>query len=460
MSGKQFLYLFLTVCILILASLYFYQAKIPKQGTLILGQTSGRSLHEVYVRGLGDGIHEPPSSNSPMGRYENAAIATDHAKCSKIGKDMMYNGGSAVDAAIAAMLCIGVLHSQSAGIGGGSLATIYDTKKRDVLTLDCREEAPSISNTHMFVQNMDASLTGGLAIGVPSQVAICYKKMHELYGTLPWKALFQPTIEICREGFKIGQAMGAGLERQTRESLNPGMKIFINPDTDEPYQEGDYMRMPDLADTLELIAEKGAQEFYHGDLARSVVNEIQEAGGRIILKDLRSYNVLVKRALNLTLANGNYTVLCPPPPSGGATLLYVLNILDGYNFSADSLATTQKSVLTYHRIIEAFKFAFAKRSLLGDERFTNTDEIVKLMMSKDYAAHIRDIITDEETHDYNYYGAEYDNVENHGTSHLSILGPDGIAVSLTSTINTFYGSKVLGTKTGILYNNNMDDFAT
>ncbi|CAH1800421.1 unnamed protein product [Owenia fusiformis] len=436
-------------------------ATSERPGVVVGTDSPQNKAHDVYVDSLGDGIHEPPPSDSPMGKYKYASVAADHPLCSKIGTDIMgKHCGSAVDAAIASLLCIGIENAHSTGIGGGSFVTIYDREKREVVSLDCREEAPSGASTNMFVNNTSGSLDGGLSIAVPAEVA-CYKKMHDMYGRLPWKQLFEPTIKLCREGFEVNQAMSKTMvELAPKIEKYPGMKIFINPTTREFYKEGEYMTRPKLADTLELIAEKGADEFYHGELAKTIVKEIRQAGGIVTLADMKNYKVLVKDALNVTLDNGGYTVFGPPPPSSGAVLMYILSILDGYNMGPRNMKTKHKTILTYHRIIEAFKFAYAKRSLLGDGRFVDIKQVVQNLTSKDYANYIRSKISDDKTHDLEYYEPDFGNEEDHGTSHLAVLGPDGSAVSVTSTINQHFGSKVRGSKTGIIYNDEMDDFST
>ncbi|KAK2152993.1 hypothetical protein NP493_2374g00024 [Ridgeia piscesae] len=154
------------------------------------------------------------------------------------------------------------------------------------------------------------------------------------------------------------------------------------------------------------------------------------------------------------------TVYSPPPPASGAVILFMLNVLKGYHWSNDTLATLSGRVLMYHRIAETFKFAYARRSQLGDEDFLDISQLVANLTDDAYAANIRELINDAKTQDLSYYGGSYEGRNVPGTTHLNVLAQDGGAVSITSTINTYFGSKVLGSKTGIIFNNEMDDFST
>jgi gamma-glutamyltranspeptidase/glutathione hydrolase/leukotriene-C4 hydrolase len=190
------------------------------------------------------------------------------------------------------------------------------------------------------------------------------------------------------------------------------------------------------------------------------VDDIREYGGNITLSDLAAYRSTIKQPINATLANGNYKLFNPPPPSSGAVLDFITGILDGYNFRQNDINDVASKTLTFHRIAEAFKFAYAKRSELGDQDYVNVTELVYNLTSSDYAESIRQQIDDQYTHDINYYGPTFDYVEDKGTVHLNILAPDGSAVAMSGTINLFFGAKVRGRRTGIIFNDEMDDFST
>ncbi|XP_067679969.1 glutathione hydrolase 1 proenzyme-like [Haliotis asinina] len=398
---------------------------------------------------------------SATGSYRYASVASDSKICSEIGTTIMARqGGSAVDAAIASMLCTGLVHRHSAGIGGGFFMTIYNRSSETVHVLDARERAPLLANQTMFINRTDGltSTLGGLAIAVPGEIK-GYWEAHQRYGRLPWRDLFQPAIKLCREGVPVYKPLSAAINRYVDLLKNFSHTMYFDATTGEPVKVGEKVKLPMLADTLNTIAEQGESAFYNGTLTDIIVDEVQRYGGIISREDLNQYNVTWRTPLSVTLRD-NLTLYSVPPPGSGAVYEYIMNILDGYGLTPDSLSTNEKSVLTYHRIVEAMKFAYAKRTDLGDEDFVDVAELIKNMTSRDYADAIRAQINDSRTQDTDYYGPTYYDSTKTGTTHTSIIDPQGNAVAITSTINTYFGSKVRGNITGIAYNNEMDDFST
>lgn len=402
-------------------------------------------------------------SSSKLGKYRFAAVAADAGPCSEVGTKILARCGSAVDAAIATLLCVGVENTQSMGVGGGHFMTIYNRANKTATTIIAREMAPGAANETMFTTNpnKDASTFGGLAIGVPGEI-MGYWEAHQRFGKLPWKELFQPTIKMCRNGFKIGSALAKAItgSQDVIRKMEGLSEIFIR--DGKLLKEGDVMYRTKLANTLERIANKGVSEFYNSSLSADIAKEVQDNGGIITKTDLSNYRVDIKEPLTVTLDEGERTVYSVRPPASGAVLEFILNIIDGYGFEKEDLSSEASRVLTYHRIIEAFKFAYAKRTELGDENFLNgtLQTLLKNMTSNHFAEYIRGRITDNMTHKTAYYDPSFYNTETYGTSHLSVLAANGDAVSVTSTINTYFGSKVRGQNTGIIYNNEMDDFSS
>ncbi|KAI0241002.1 Glutathione hydrolase 1 proenzyme [Lamellibrachia satsuma] len=404
--------------------------------------------------------------HSISAKYRYAAAGSDSEICSQIATDILgRRGGSAVDAAIAGILCVGVVQPHSSGIGGGALATVYDTprngKEKLLVNIMFRETAPSAAHRDMFVNNLKASTTGGLAVGTPGEVKGLYTAW-KMFGRAPWKVLFAPAICLCEEGVPVFPYLASTIQKNggvIRKDAHL-RRVFVNED-DTLKKTGDIMRRPLLGRTLRRIADD-PDTFYNGSLASDIVSDLQERDSIITLQDLANYTAKIKTPLNITLRrnNGNFTIFSPPPPSGGAVYLFILNILKGYKWSNQTLSTLNGRILSYHRIAEAFKFAYAKRSQLGDEDFLDLSQLVANMTSDSYAANIRELINDKMTQNVSYYGGSYEGRTVPGTTHFNVLAQDGGAVSVTSTINTYFGSKVLGRKTGIIFNNEMDDFST
>ncbi|CAF4989789.1 unnamed protein product, partial [Rotaria sp. Silwood1] len=245
---------------------------------LVLGLRRPSRNAEEEVCGAG---HETYTINgsSILGKYSRAAVAADNGECSTVGRIILEKNGTTMDAALAAAICNGVMNAQSMGIGGGCVITVYSKKRNKAYSIIGREKAPLAANSTMFIGRENMSVTGGLAIGVPGELRTYKKAYEEFGGGVPWKELFQPTIRLCRKGFRLSESQAQAVKQRADVILNdPAMReLYVkNPYTNELYGAGDIIKRPKLARTLEIIAEQGADTFYTGELADKVVKEIQD----------------------------------------------------------------------------------------------------------------------------------------------------------------------------------------
>ncbi|KAG0015910.1 hypothetical protein BGZ81_011477 [Podila clonocystis] len=384
-------------------------------------------------------------------KAKNGAVAAEEIHCSEIGVQVLVDGGNAVDAAIASCLCIGTVNSFSAGIGGGGFMAIR-LPNATVEIIDFRETAPAGSTKDMFKKDPILAQTGGLAVAVPGEIR-GLELAHKRHGKLPWEKLFAPAIKMAREGWAVGPELARRLQiaKQLVETESDWSHVFAP--KGEALREGQWIKREALADTLESISKHGAKAFYEGPIAQSMVDHIQAHGGILTMEDMKSYKPLIKEP-SVGFYQGR-KVYTSPAPTSGPTLISILNIIERYNLGKFQ----QDAKLDTHRLVEAMKFGFAQRTELGDPDFTDLEAKIQNMMSKDTAAAIRANISDEHTFPVEYYNPHWGPIDNHGTTHLSSVDKDDMAVALTSTVNLLFGSKLLDPKTGVILNDEMDDFS-
>ncbi|XP_009569627.2 glutathione hydrolase 5 proenzyme [Cuculus canorus] len=391
--------------------------------------------------------------------YLHGAVAADTETCSLIGRDILKSGGTAVDAAIAGLICTSVMNPQSSGLGGGVVFTIYNASTGTVEVINARETVPRVPP-----QDLLSGCTGGFPIG-PRWIAVPgelrgYEEAHKRYGRLPWKALFEPTIKLLSEPLVISPVMEKIIHHPA--FFRPGKNLCpLICDGQRFLNNGETFRWPALQQTMKTVAEHGATAFYEGLIGKALVEDLRKAGSSISLEDLQAYKAEVSPALNVTLDDGT-TVFSPGPPMGGAVLMFILKLLEEYKLQEASLATPKEKVETYHRIAEALKFGNMLKPQMSDPAFSESQVTVGAVLSDEIVKLARGRIDDYGDHPLDHYNL-LGSIHNHryrskGTSHISVLAADGSAVSATSTINFPFGSFVYSNQTGIILNNELADF--
>ncbi|KAG9316332.1 gamma-glutamyltranspeptidase [Chiua virens] len=385
------------------------------------------------------------------------AVAAENKRCSDIGVDVLKDGGNAVDAAISASFCVGVVNMFSSGIGGGGWMTVripptIPGRSSEVFTIDYRETAPELANRTMYANNASAAKYGGLAVGVPGELR-GFGEAHRRWGRLPWHRLVQPSVELAAE-WTVDVELAKRIQTFAVLMLsNEAWRAVFAPEG-KLLLQGETIRRTNYSRTLDTIAKEGPGAFYKGSIADSIIRKVHETGGILTHADLEKYAVKVERALE-----GSYRdkkVYTSHAPTSGPVLLHMLNLVARFDLIGEG-----RTPLNVHRIVEAMKFGFAARTRIGDPSYyTGSGARIMEIPTKEFADLIAVNLTDDRTHPPEYYNPEFDVETDHGTSHISVVDKDGMAVALTTTVNLVFGSQVLDSETGIILNDEMDDFST
>ena len=418
-------------------------------GTAVVSGKTAKTDQAIYSE---DAIHHPVWA-------KNGMVATQEALASDIGLKILKDGGNAVDAAVAVGFALAVTLPRAGNIGGGGFMMIYDAKQGKTVALDYREKAPSSASRDMYLDKdgnavSDLSRYHGLAVGVPGTVAGLLKALDN-HGTMSRGQVMAPAIALAENGIEVTAGLSESLEALSDrlQKWPSTKKIFFKPDG-SAYQPGELLRQPELAKSLKLIAAKGADGFYKGETARKLVKAVNEAGGNMSLQDLANY-----RAIARVPVKGDYRgyeiVSMPPPSSGGIHIVQILNILEGYPLKDYG----QNSAQTIHLMSEAMQLAYADRAeYLGDSDFI--DVPASGLTSQAYADKLRSLINPNKATPAATIKANNPlPYESDQTTHFSIVDKDGNAVANTYTLNFSYGTGLVAEGTGILLNNEMDDFS-
>jgi gamma-glutamyltranspeptidase/glutathione hydrolase len=371
---------------------------------------------------------------------------------SQVGVEILKRGGNAVDAAVAVGFALAVVHPEAGNLGGGGFLVLR-LADGTVRTLDYRETAPARASRDMYLDAQgrptDRSLTGHLAAGVPGSVA-GLAEAHRRYGTLPWADVVAPAIRLARDGFVVDEFRSRSLAASAdRLARFPASRAQFLPGGTAP-AAGTTFRQPDLAATLQLLADSGPDPFYRGRIADLIVREMERGGGIISKADLEAYRPVWREPIAIHYRG--YTIYSmPPSSSGGVTLAEILNILEGY----DPLPEFGTAAYV-HLLAEAMRRAFVDRNrYLGDPAFVTMP--LDRLLSKEYAARLRAEIDPHRATPTPAFVSS--GPEGSHTTHYSVVDAAGNAASVTTTLNSSYGSAVTVTGAGFLLNNEMDDFA-
>ncbi|HUR93635.1 MAG TPA: gamma-glutamyltransferase [Gemmatimonadales bacterium] len=382
----------------------------------------------------------------------HAMVVSGSPLASTVGRDILRQGGNAVDAAVAVGFALAVVHPEAGNLGGGGFMVI---RLRDgtAQALDYRETAPSRATRDMYLdasgEPTELSVTGHLAAGVPGAVA-GLTAAQARYGRLPLAAVVEPAIRLARDGFQVDEYRSESIRQDSaRLASFPASRASFLPDGAPPVP-GSIFRQPDLAATLDAIRERGADGFYTGPVADLIVAEMGRGGGLIALEDLAGYRAIWREPIMISY-RGHTIFSMPPASSGGVTMGEILNIMEGYGplppFGSPALV---------HLEAEAMRRAFTDRNTyLGDPAFVENP--TGRLLSKAYAADLRKTIGERASPTPSFAPGPRTGAS---TTHYSVIDAEGNAVSTTTTLNNSYGSAVTVTGAGFLLNDEMDDFAT
>ena len=390
---------------------------------------------------------------------KHGMVASQETLASRTGVEILKQGGNAVDAAVAVAFSLAVTLPRAGNIGGGGFMLVHIAKENKTIAIDYREMAPSKAKKNIFLdENGDAveklSREHGLAVGVPGTV-MGMSLALEKYGTMTLAQVAAPAIKMAQEGISVTPDLAqslAGLKRRMAQWPTTAA-IFYKADGSD-YQVDDILKQPELAHSLSLIAEKGTKGFYEGETATKLINAVKDAGGIMTLDDLKNYKVVEREPVRGEY-RGYQVVSMPPPSSGGVHIIEMLNVLQ--QFPIDKLG--HNTAQTIHLMAETMKYAYSDRSeYLGDPDFYKVP--IKALTSKDYAHKIASqIAMNKATPSAEIKPGKLAPYESDQTTHFSVVDKWGNAVSNTYTLNFSYGSGLVAKGTGILLNNEMDDFS-
>ena len=389
---------------------------------------------------------------------KNGMVASEQGLATQVGLDILKQGGNAIDAAVAVGFALAVVLPNAGNIGGGGFMVLHDDKTGKDVAIDFREIAPAKASRDMYLDNQGNVIDGKSlfthdASGVPGTVAGMEYALKK-WGTMPLSKVLEPAIKLADKGFIVSDVLAQTLkeEKSTLGKWSSSKAIFFK--NGEPLKSGDLLVQKDLAKSLRLIAKQGAKAFYQGEIATKIAKEMQSHGGTMTLEDLKAYKVVERQPI-IGDYRGYKVVTMPPPSSGGVHLIEILNMLEHYPIKEDGV----NSAKNIHHMAESMKLAYADRSeYLGDPDFVKIP--VTGLTSKAYANERVKTIDDNKARlSSTIKPGKPQPYESDQTTHFSVMDKAGNAVAVTYTLNLNFGSGIVVEGTGILLNNEMDDFS-
>jgi gamma-glutamyltranspeptidase/glutathione hydrolase len=397
--------------------------------------------------------------NSHASTLPGYAVASAHPLATTAGLKILAQGGNAFDAAVAVSAVLAVVEPYHSGLGGGGFWLLHQAKTGENVFVDAREVAPLAAHSDMFLDKEGqlipgASLNGGMAAAIPGEpAALAYIASH--YGRLPLAQSLAPAIALAEDGFSVDPQFyyfSTMIDRlPLLRQFSTTAQVYLK--DNEPYPIGELLKQPDLAKTLKILAKKGHDGFYRGEVATKLVNGARATGGIWTLKDLADYKIKLRAPLV-----GSYhkmsVITAPPPSAGGTTLLTMLNILAQLPLSSYS------KVQWVHYLVESMRFSYSQSNhTLADPDFTAID-LDTLLSEANVNQLRRRILPDKATPSTQLKDKDSESLKSKNTTHIAIIDSDGNRVSATMTINYIFGSSVIAAGTGVLLNDEMDDFST
>ncbi|XP_019724050.1 gamma-glutamyltransferase 7 [Hippocampus comes] len=380
--------------------------------------------------------------------FHQGAVVTDVARCTSLGFEVLGKQGSSVDAAITAALCLGIVHPHTSGLGGGGVMLVHDIRKNETRVIDFRETAPAAIRDGLLQTNLD--LNPGLLVGVPGMLKGMHHA-HQLYGRIPWKNVVSMAADVARNGFNVTHEFAEALANVKDQNVSDAFRDLFLPNGQAPVS-GLSSRRLDLARILDAIAVKGISEFYSGNLTQEIASTVQASGGVLTEDDFGNYSTVLEQPAHINYQG--HHVMVTPAPHAGIGLITALNILEGYNITNQVPRSS-----TYHWTAESVKIALALASGLGDPMFdTSVSETVSKMLSKAQGSLLRQMINDSQAFPVSHYTPSFSLEDGAAAAQVMIMGPDDHIVSVVSSLNKPFGSRIV-TPSGILLNSQIKAFS-